>query len=53
MIHNLRVPKLHSLTEKVEISSLKFRLNMQLYKLRHLGSADKVLVPVIVSVNHL
>ena len=53
MIHNLGVPKLHSLTEKVEISSLKFRLNMQLYKLRHLGSADKVLVPVIVSVNHL
>lgn len=53
MIHNLGMPKLHGLNEKVEISSLTLRLKMQLYKFRHLGIADKVLVPVTVSVNHL
>lgn len=53
MIHNLGVPKLYGLNEKVEISSLTFRLKMQLYKFRHLGIADKVLVPVTVSVTHL
>lgn len=53
MIHNLGVPKLHGLNEKAEISSLTLRLKMQLHKFRHLGIADKVLVPVTVSVNHL
>lgn len=53
MIHNLGVPKLYGLNEKVEISSLTFRLKMQLYKFRPLGIADKVLVPVTVSVTHL
>ena len=53
MIHNLGMPKLHGLNEKVEISSLTLRLKMQLDEFRHLGIADNVLGPVTVSVNHL